>query len=134
MGDENLGQMFWRRVERSSGLPAQMLKRGAQWQTLTWAQVGEIVRELGLGLLALGRKPGDAIALLSQSRAEWVQADFAILSTGAVTVPIYPTYPAEQIAYIVNDSEARTLIVEDAGRSPRPSRCARRWIGWSRSS
>jgi len=71
------------------------------------------VRELALGLLALGRKKGEAVALLSQSRAEWMQADFAILSTGGVTVPIYPTYIPEQIAYIVNDSEARTLIVED---------------------
>jgi long-chain acyl-CoA synthetase len=116
MSDENLGQMFWSRVDKSEGLPAQMVRRGGEWDTLTWAQVGEIVRELALGLLALGRKPGDAVALLSQSRAEWVQADFAILSTGSVTVPIYPTYPPEQIAYIVNDSEARTLIVEDSGQ------------------
>jgi long-chain acyl-CoA synthetase len=114
MSDESLGRMFWSRIEKTEGFPAQMVKRGGEWHTFTWAQVGDIVRELALGLLALGRKPGEAVALLSQSRAEWVQADFAILSTGAVTVPIYPTYPPEQIAYIVNDSEARTLIVEDS--------------------
>ena len=113
MSDESLGRMFWNRIEESGNLPAQMVKRDGQWNSLTWAQVGEIVRELALGLLALGRKPGDAVALLSQSRAEWVQADFAILSTGSVTVPIYPTYTPEQIAYIVNDSEARSLIVEN---------------------
>ncbi len=116
MSDESLGQMFLSRIEESADLPAQMVKRGGEWRTLTWAEVGGIVRELALGLLALGRKSGDAVALLSQSRAEWVQADFAILSTGAVTVPIYPSYPPEQIAYIVNDSEARTLIVEDSGQ------------------
>ncbi len=115
-GDESLGRMFWSRIERSPSLPAQMVKRDGEWHTLTWAEVGEIVRELALGLLTVGRKPGDAVALLSQSRAEWVQADFAILSTGSITVPIYSTYPPEQIAYIVNDSEARTLIVEDAGQ------------------
>ena len=70
-------------------------------------------RELALGLIALGRQKGDAVALLSASRAEWVQADFAIFSAGCVTVPIYPTYPPDLIAYVVNDSEARTLIVED---------------------
>jgi len=53
------------------------------------------------------------VALLSSSRAEWVQADFAILSAGCITVPIYPSYPPHLIAYVVNDSQAKTLIVED---------------------
>jgi long-chain acyl-CoA synthetase len=53
------------------------------------------------------------IALLSASRAEWVQADFAIFSAGCVTVPVYPTYPPDLIAYVVNDSGAKTIIVED---------------------
>lgn len=70
MSDENLGQMFWSRVAESGNLPAQMVKRGGQWHTLTWGQVGEIVRELALGFLALSRKPGETVALLSQSRAE----------------------------------------------------------------
>jgi long-chain acyl-CoA synthetase len=90
-----------------------MAKRQGRWETLTWRQVAEIARELALGLLAIGRQPGEAVALLSTSRAEWVQADFAILSAGCITIPIYPSYTPEQIAYIVNDSEARTLIVED---------------------
>ncbi|MBI4560924.1 MAG: long-chain fatty acid--CoA ligase, partial [Candidatus Rokubacteria bacterium] len=113
MADDTLQRMFWSRVDKGGSLPAQIFKRGGQWHTLTWAQVGEIVRELALGLLALGRGKGDAVALLSASRAEWVQADFAIFSAGCVTIPIYPTYTPEQVAYIVNDSEARTLIVED---------------------
>ncbi len=113
MADETLARMFWSRVEANGDRPAQMLKGEGRWRALTWSQVGEIVRELALGLLALGRRPGDAVALLSRSRAEWVQADFAILSTGCVTVPIYPSYTPGQIADIVNDSEARTLIVED---------------------
>ncbi|MEK7715187.1 MAG: AMP-binding protein, partial [candidate division NC10 bacterium] len=87
-----------------------------RWRELAGSQVGDTGRELALGLLALGRRPGEAIALLSQSRAEWVQADFAILSTGGLTVPIYPSYTPGQIASIVNDSEARTLIVEDAAQ------------------
>ncbi len=71
------------------------------------------MREVALGLLALGRGKGDAVALLSGSRAEWVQADFSIFSAGCVTVPVYPSYPPDLIAYIVNDSGARTIIVED---------------------
>jgi long-chain acyl-CoA synthetase len=56
------------------------------------------------------------VAILSASRPEWVQADFAIFSAGCVTVPVYPSYPPDLVAYVVNDSEARTLIVEDAGQ------------------
>ncbi len=113
MADETLAQMFWSRVERSGERPAQRFKRDGTWQTLAWREVGEIVRELALGLLALGREKGESVALLSTSRAEWVQADFAIFSVGGVTVPIYPSYPPDLIAYVVNDSGARTLIVED---------------------
>ncbi len=116
MARDTLARMFWERVERSADRPAQQFKRGGAWQTLTWRQVGDTVQEVALGLLALGRQNGDAVALLSASRVEWVQADMAILSAGCVTVPIYPTYPPDLIAYVVNDSQARTLIVEDAAQ------------------
>ena len=113
---DTLARMLWRRVDRSGGRPAQMVKQGARWETLDWSQVGTQVRELALGLLALGLRVGEAVAILSRSRVEWVQADFAIFSVGGITVPIYPSYTAEQIAYIINDSEARLLVVEDASQ------------------
>ncbi len=113
MATDTLARLFWDRVERSAGRPAQSFKQGAGWKTLTWREVGGIVREVALGLIAVGRQKGERVALLSTSRAEWVQADFAIFSAGCVTVPIYPTYPPDLIAYVVNDSEAKTLIVED---------------------
>ena len=113
MTDDTLARMFWNRVETSGPAPAQMFKRGGRWHTLSWTGVGDIVRELALGLLALGRRGGETIALLSTSRGEWVQADFAILSAGCVTVPIYATYPPGLIAYILNDAGATTLIVEN---------------------
>jgi long-chain acyl-CoA synthetase len=113
MTTETLAAMFWSRVDKSADRPAQMLKAHDAWKTLTWREVGDIVRELALGLIALGRQKGDAVALLSASRAEWVQADFAIFSAGCITVPVYPTYPPDLIAYVVNDSKARTIIAED---------------------
>jgi long-chain acyl-CoA synthetase len=116
MADKNLAQMFWNRVEKSATRPAQQLKRGGAWQTLTWRQLGEVVREVALGLVALGRRKGDAVGLLSATRAEWVQADFAVFSAGCVTIPIYPTYPPDLVQYIVNDAGVRTLIVEDAAQ------------------
>ena len=113
MAEDTLARMFWSRADRSADRPAQQSKRGGTWVTITYRELGEVVREVALGLLALGRGKGDAVALLSGSRAEWVQADFAIYSAGCVTVPIYPTYTPDLIAYVVNDSGARTLIVED---------------------
>ncbi len=113
MTPDTLGRTFWDRVERSAERPAQMFKREGTWQTLTWRQVGEIVEEVALGLLALGRAKGDAVGILSASRAEWVQADMAIFSAGCVTVPIYPTYPPDLVAYVVTDAQVRTLFVED---------------------
>jgi len=116
MAPDTLARMFWDRVDRSGERPAQQFKQSADWKTVTWREVGDVVREVALGLLALGRGKGDAVALLSASRAEWVQADFAIFSAGCVTVPVYPTYPPDLIAYVVNDSGAKTIIVEDPGQ------------------
>ena len=116
MARDTLARMFWDRVEKSSDKPAQQFKRPGGWETLTWRQVGDVVQELALGLIALGRQKGEAVALLSSSRAEWAQADMAIFTAGCVTVPIYPSYPPHLIAYVVNDSQAKTLIVEDAAQ------------------
>jgi len=113
MTQDTLAKMFWNRIERSGDQPAEQAKRDGGWKTLTWKEVGQAVRELAAGLLALGRKKGDAVGILSASRAEWVHADFAIFSVGCVTIPIYPTYPADLIQYIVNDAGVRTLFVED---------------------
>jgi long-chain acyl-CoA synthetase len=78
--------------------------------------VGAAVGEAARGLLALGLQPGERVGLLSRSRAEWVQADFAILSGGGVTVPIYPTWPPEHLGRIVADAGPRVLLAEDPGQ------------------
>ncbi len=113
MAHDTLASMFWNRVERDGDRAAQRYKAHGTWHTLTWRQVGEAVRELATGLLVLGRVKDDAIGILSASRAEWVQADFAVFSAGCRTIPIYPTYPPDLIQYIVNDAGVRTLFVED---------------------
>ena len=116
MAEDTLAKLFWSRVERSADKPAQQWKEGGAWQTRTWREVGEIVREVSLGLIALGRDKGETVALLSASRPEWVQADFAIFSTGCTTVPVYPSYPPDLVAYILRDSGAHTVFVEDAAQ------------------
>jgi long-chain acyl-CoA synthetase len=116
MANGTLASMFWNRVEQDRDRAAQRYKADGTWHTLSWRQVGEVVRELATGLLALGRRKDDAIGILSASRAEWVQADFAIFSAGCRTIPIYPTYPPDLIQYLVNDAGVKTLFVEDPGQ------------------
>ncbi len=112
MKTQSLGQMLRDRTQ-SGDSPAQRVKVAGSWRDVSWRALREEVQEIGLGLIALGRQPGEAVGILSQSRAEWVRADFAILSIGSVTIPVYPTYPPETLGYIVRDSETRTLFVED---------------------
>jgi len=113
MSRETLGALFWGQVSQRGGRAAQRVKTAGGWKDVSWRELGDEVREIALGLMALGRQPGDSVGVLSQSRAEWVRADFAILSSGGVTIPVYATYPPETLAYIVRDAEVRTLFVED---------------------
>ena len=76
-------------------------------------QLFDEVRDLSLGLGALGVRPRDRVAILSDSRPEWVIADLAILTAGAVSVPVYPTLPANQVGYILAHSGARVVAVAD---------------------
>jgi len=74
----------------------------------------ERVREVGLGLQSLGLAPGDRVALLAESRPEWLINDFAILASGGVTVPVYPTLAAEQVGLLFRDSGASLAIASTA--------------------
>jgi long-chain acyl-CoA synthetase len=71
----------------------------------------DAVRDISLGLTALGLAPGDRVALLSESRPEWLLTDLAVLMAGAVVVPVYPTLAPEQVEFIVRDSGATWMAV-----------------------
>jgi len=88
-------------------------REALQWSVLSWAELGEEVRSIAAGLLALGVGPGDRVALLSRTRVEWSLVDYATLSIGAVLVPLYHSNTASQWRYIVDDSKATVLFVED---------------------
>ena len=84
------------------------------WAGLSWTQLADRVRAVAAGLIAAGIEPGDRVALMSATRVEWTIADLAILSAGAVTVPVYETSSAEQCAWILSDSGAKIAIAEQA--------------------
>jgi long-chain acyl-CoA synthetase len=85
---------------------------GGSWIDVTCAQVAEQVRATARGLIAEGVQPGDRVAILSATRYEWPILDFAILSIGAVTVPIYETSSAEQVRFVLGDSGAVAAFAE----------------------
>ncbi len=83
-------------------------------QSLTFSQLGEMAEQAACGLMALGIKKGDRVALMSHTAPAWMQTDYAILCAGGVTVCIYPTLSDKEAAYIANDSGARALFVQNA--------------------
>lgn len=89
-------------------------KVGSEWVNISGETFVERVRNVALGLAELGIKPGDRIALLSENRPEWSIADLAILSLGAINVPIYTTQAVDQIRYILTDSGARAIFISNS--------------------
>jgi long-chain acyl-CoA synthetase len=86
-------------------------KREGQWLHINAEAFIRRVRHIALGLVELGIKAGDRVALLSENRPEWSITDLAILSIGAINVPIYTTQAVEQVRFILEDSGARALFV-----------------------
>lgn len=82
-------------------------------RSLTYAEVGMLVRDLSAGLLALGIKKQDRIAIMAYNCPHWLWSDFAILGAGAVTVTIYPSFSAREMQYIINNSSSRIIVVRD---------------------
>jgi long-chain acyl-CoA synthetase len=87
-----------------------------RWVEETWRQVDAAAREIAAGLVARGIVPGDRVCILAQTSLEWALCDVGILFAGGVTVPIYPSNTAEQCEFIVRDSGAKIVIVEDAAQ------------------
>jgi long-chain acyl-CoA synthetase len=86
-------------------------KVAGQWRSISASDFGFTVKALSLGLNSLGIQPGDRVAILSENRPEWAMADYAIFCGGCVSVPIYPTLPASQVAPLLKDSGARAIFV-----------------------
>lgn len=88
-------------------------KERGWWQPLTWQEYQHRVDSTAAGLLATGITSGDRVAILSLTRLEWVLADLAIMSCGAITVPIYPTNTSAQCEYIIRHAECCAIFLED---------------------
>jgi long-chain acyl-CoA synthetase len=103
------------RFAASSGKEELLVSKvGATWTALSAEDFGERTQGLALGLALLGVDRDDRVAILSENRPEWPMTDFATLSLGALSVPIYTSYLAPQVEYILRDSLAKVVVVSSA--------------------
>jgi len=95
-----------------SDKPVLVRRDGADWHELSSQEFLDEVRAVAKGFAASGLKPGDRVALMSRTRFDWTIADYAIWYAGCITVPIYETSSAEQMQWIISDSDAAAILVE----------------------
>jgi long-chain acyl-CoA synthetase len=98
-------------IRKNAKTDALNLKRAGAWVHISGDEFIRRVQHIALGLRELGIRAGDRVALLSENRPDWSITDLAILSLGAVNVPIYTTQAVEQVGFILQDSGARAIFV-----------------------
>ncbi|MCL4478527.1 MAG: long-chain fatty acid--CoA ligase [Deltaproteobacteria bacterium] len=114
MDYRSIPEMYYKQADRNKGRVIIKHKKDGKWFDITWDQNRELTEALACGLIKLGIKPQEKVCILSENRNEWYVSDIAIQSAGAVTVPVYATNTPDQVAYIVNDSDAVAIIISTA--------------------
>jgi long-chain acyl-CoA synthetase len=108
-----LADLLPRAAKLYGSAPAIQFKDGDAWVKRSFLEVEETVRTLALGLVDLGVAKGDKVSILGNTRPEWTYFDFAALSIGATVVPIYQTNSPEECQYVLENSDAKVVVVED---------------------
>ncbi len=108
-------EMFWRLTDKFSGehRPLLLHKVDDTYRGISYRDVRSRVEQFAFGLASLGVKRGDRVAIIAENRPEWVISDIAIVSLGAIDVPVYPTMTAKQIEFIFNDAGVKIAIVSN---------------------
>ncbi len=109
---DNIAAMVFEHEREDPGFAIFRRQVDGVWTDVTCAEVANQVRAAALGLIGLGVEAGDRVSIFSATRYEWAILDLAILSVGAVTVPIYETSSAEQVRWVLQDSEAVLAFAE----------------------
>jgi long-chain acyl-CoA synthetase len=111
---------LWRRAtSEPAPNPPFLVEAEDGWRAVDWGEAARRVDALAGGFLSLGIGKGDRVAIMCRTRLEWALSDFALLSIGAVVVPVYTARPAEERLHILADSGARLLVAETAGEYAR---------------
>jgi long-chain acyl-CoA synthetase len=113
MIEKNIPEMFVQRAKQYKNSVAIKYKSNGVYCDITWDDLLNKVVALSLSLFSLGIRKDDKVAIIAESSPEWVFTDLAVLSLGAITVPIFPTYPKRETEYIINHSETRFIVISD---------------------
>lgn len=110
----SVGHMLRRRIAATPHRRAYSYPSSdSTWDALTWAELGEHAAVIGAGLISLGVAPEDRVAIACSTRIEWALANYGIMDASAATVTVYPTTIAEDVQFILDDSDACVVFVED---------------------
>jgi len=108
--------MFFSQADALAGADCLRYQQGGEYLPISWREVEARVLHLVGGLHSAGIRPSDRVGLLAENRPEWAVCDFAILASGAITVPLYPNATPAQIAFILNHAEVKLLFVSNAAQ------------------
>jgi long-chain acyl-CoA synthetase len=111
---KTIADLLPRAAELYGAKTAVRYKEGEQWLSRSFGEVADVVRPLAFGLVSLGVEKGDRVAILGNTRPEWTYFDFAALSIGATVVPIYQTNSPEECRYVLENSDSKVVVAEDA--------------------
>jgi long-chain acyl-CoA synthetase len=109
----NVAEMFLARVRETPDHDAYRFPVGENWESRTWRQTGDQVEKWAAGLIALGVESEQRVAIAAGTRYEWIVADLAIMCAGAATTTVYPSSIAEDVDYILADSQSQIIFAED---------------------
>jgi len=109
---KNLVLMFEAQAAQQGDKTVMTFKRDGRWQEISWKEAARRARDVSDGLAAVGVKPGDRVALIGDTSAEWIICDLGIMGAGAITVPIYQSNPAHEVQYILDDCRAVWVLLD----------------------
>src|SRR5918997_427935 len=112
-GSKTIADLLPLAVKKYGDKAAQRYKVGDEWVDSSYAELGEAVKEVALGLIDLGIQPGDKVSILAHTGPEWTQACFGILTAGGSLVTIYQTNSPEECQYVLEHSDSRAIFAED---------------------
>jgi len=113
LSEKTMNDVFHNRVHKYGNRLAIEKKMSGVWHRASWNEYYDRARAAGLGLWSLGVRKGNMVSLLSENRLEWLYTDMGSLGIGICVIPVYPTLAAEEIEYIINNSESKVIIPEN---------------------
>ena len=103
-------------AERFGSQTAARFKKDGEWREMSYAEMGEAIDEIALGLVDLGIEVGDRVCILAETRLEWTLASLGASAAGAVAVPVYPTNAPSECKWVAGNSGARAIFCENEGQ------------------